>query len=351
MNIQDERSVFIDLETKEKNLFLKILSLSTHKEFFVKCLTDLCQKNGIEQSIENNYDNSYNVLKFNDVLKVWFETSLKIIKNKTIEEDNYRSIVKNNEYQIWSDEVISKHNELIKTKNEFAIANLGLIKSIVNKLRFNSKLDVPTEDLIQEGFFGLMRAIEKFDYTRGLKFSTYCVDWIKHVCRRYIFDKNVVIRTPAHTSTIRDSIFNFEMTYQAKHDSKPSDEEIQAGTGYSKLTLDNIVKPFIIFNIDKPIEIEDGKQISLYEKLEDKSDIGVYNYIAQKQIENKILKAINLLSDRERKIIFDRFGFDNKEDKSLQEIGNELNLSREGIRLIQIQALNKIKAVLKQEDI
>ena len=357
MNIQDERSIFEDLDKKEQELLSAILSLQTHKDFFLKRLIDSCQLNGNSKGAEilkKDFDNSWSMIKSTDSLRLWYGFVVQLLKNKISEEESvvicFHTILKNDKYESWVNNIVSKHAAVIKIKNDFALDNLGLVKSVVNGLKFNRKINIPKDDLIQEGYFGLMRAIEKFDYSKGLKFSTYAVWWIRHLCQRYVFDKNMLIRTPAHTADVRDKIFEFENAYQKEHGQLPSDTEVQTGTGYSQLTLNTIAKPFQIFSIDKTVDIGEGEQVSLHEKLEDEDSLTVFDDLAQNQINQKIKKAIDTLSSREQKILFDRFGFNDTEEKSLQEIGKELELSREGVRLIQIQALSKIKTILEKKD-
>lgn len=356
MNIQDEHSVFQDLDKKEQELFSAILSLQTHKDFFLKRLVEACHLNGDPKNVEllvKNFDNSWSMIKSTDSLRLWYDFVIQLLNKKISEEEDvviiFYTISKDDKYQLWADDVINKHTTLIKSRNDFALANLGLVKSVVNGLKFNRKINIPKEDLIQEGYFGLMRAIEKFDQSKGLKFSTYAVWWIRHICQRHVFDKNMLIRTPAHTADVRDKIFEFESAYQKEHGQHPSDAEVQAGTGYSQLTMNTIAKPFKIFSIDKTVDIGEGEQVSLHEKLEDEESLNIFNSLEQNQMDQGVKKAIDTLSSREQKILFDRFGFNGCKEKSLQEIGKELKLSREGIRLIQIQALNKIKTILEKE--
>jgi RNA polymerase primary sigma factor len=345
---ENELKVFKELDEKENALFLFIISYEPYKKVLFNKLIALCSK---EKSIKNTDDmvSLWSQIRLTEPLRCWFKQIILLVNAKLSEEDDLFSeidkITKDDQYKDWSDGVKNQHKLLIKCRNDFAVTNINLVRSVANKIKIDKQTNIPREDLVQEGYFGLIRAIEKFDQNKGHKFSTYAVWWIKHTCRRFMFDRFALIRTPVHTFEVRKKILLFEKTFESQNNKKPSNLDIQKGTGYSKLTFNTIVNPLQVISASP---YNDDDDINPLSNIENEKDDRIELESAQTRL--AIRAAIEALSEREQKILRGRFGFNDEEEKSLQDLGEELNLSREGIRLIQNSALKKIKTALEKKE-
>lgn len=281
---------FIDLENKEKALFEIILSNKDTKDLLK----------------ETNWDK----IRLSDELRNWF----RICKD-------YKS-----------QDILNQINDIVSFRNKIAMNHIGLIYSIASNFDYHLK-----DDLIQEGFFGLIRAIEKFDHRLGYKFSTYATLWIKQSIQRYIANREVAIRTPAHAPMALARVASFNAAFLTKHDELPTDSEVSAAVGITTGTLATLAKPIIASNSDEKLLSIENNDKQIYEMIEDFEE------------KEKIVKAIKELKPREQQIINYRFGLTINEEKTLQEIGNDLNISRERVRQIEVKALNKLKDLIKME--
>ncbi|RUA06456.1 MAG: RNA polymerase sigma factor RpoD/SigA [Fusobacteria bacterium] len=241
---------------------------------------------------------------------------------------------------------VSKHilNGDIEAQERLITANLRLVVSIAKRY---TKLGVPIQDLIQEGNIGLMKAVAKFDYTMGRKFSTYATFWIKQSILRYISSNKGVIRYPVYIYDNLSKIKKFIKEYRSKNICDPTIEEIAKATELKEkdvrrfLKLDNIV-----FNSLDEIYGETG---DLHGVIADESEFIEEKLIIQSDKE-KLIKTLDILGAKEREIIIYRFGLLGKEVLTLDVLGKKMNLTRERIRQLQIRALNKLKTYLQYQN-
>ncbi|MBN2694631.1 sigma-70 family RNA polymerase sigma factor [bacterium] len=231
-------------------------------------------------------------------------------------------------------------------RNDFASANLKLVVNIAKQY---GKSTIPFPDLIQEGNIGLLRAIEKFDYRTGNRFSTYAIWWIKQSIVRAIIEKGNTIRIPLHMIDSYNKIKKIILEFLNEQNRLPEVDEIsERGT----FDTDRIHKVLEYLNVefvslDSPIGKRFDENPILYEDIvEDQSNIDPLKKLEQDFIRDFIKENLDKLSEMQRRVLILRYGFDDEGSLTLDQIGTLYNLSRERIRQIQEKALLKLKNLI-----
>jgi RNA polymerase primary sigma factor len=226
-----------------------------------------------------------------------------------------------------------------EAKSELVKANLRLVISIARRY-LNRGL--PFLDLIQEGNMGLMRAVDKFEYQRGYKFGTYATWWIRQAIIRAIADQARTIRLPVHMIEIINKLNRASRTLVQENGREPTLDEVAKKMG---MTLDKVEK--ILKSTQKPISLEtpigEEEESRLGDLIEDKEVISPQEAAISTHMAKQTQKVLSTLNEREEKILRMRFGIGEKHDHTLEEVGQDFDLTRERIRQIEDNALRKLK--------
>jgi RNA polymerase primary sigma factor len=267
-----------------------------------------------------------------------------IVKPQSETENSQAFLEKEPVVKKWIERYAEAEAEISKIKSAVIQANLRLVVSIA-KNYLNRGLSLL--DLVQEGNLGLIRAIDKFDYHRGFRFSTYATWWIRQAILRAIQVHGKTIRIPVHVHERMNALVKKKMAYWEEKGKEPSQEEQSKMLDLSGKDLQDLLLASVHYlSLDSPVGDE---KMTLMDAVEDIDSPSPIEKVIRNDLRAKVIRSLSTLTPREQKILRLRFGIDGGEAMTLERIGQHFNLTKERIRQIEGRALRRLSQLKRRK--
>ncbi len=276
------------------------------------------------------------LMECHDKLSMKFPTGGEGVFNALAEQSSYTL----EEFRAALKRADEARTELLDLRQKMVEGNLRLVVRIVNQYSYRQ---LSVGDLVQEGNLGLMRSLEKFDFNLGHKFSTYASWWIRQSIGRAMAEQFRIIRIPAHMVATIAAINRAEQRFILEHDRLPEVEEIAAMLEMPTPRVSAIRKMARqTISLQSPLSVDDSGS-SLEDVLPDDQAHDPAKEVSQETTFRHLQRLLDELSEREREILVMRFGLMGQKVRTLQEISEHFNISRERVRQLELQTLNKLR--------
>lgn len=318
----DEDYEMVKFESIEQ--FANLSMRDEDNDFFDEPSDFELEKEELEEYIDDMKDLSLDGIGIDDPVRMYLK---EIGKVPLLTSEQERAIAKRMEE---GDE---------SAKQELTEANLRLVVSIAKRYVGRGMLFL---DLIQEGNLGLIKAVEKYDYVKGFKFSTYATWWIRQAITRAIADQARTIRIPVHMVETINKLVRIKRQLLQEFGREPSNEEIAEKMGITEAKVREIIKisqePV---SLETPIGEEEDSHLGDF--IPDEGAPAPAEAASFVLMKEQLLSVLDSLTDREKKVLKLRFGLDDGRQRTLEEVGHEFNVTRERIRQIEAKALRKLR--------
>lgn len=334
-NFKVELNRFLDIGRKkgnvnEEDIYFRLMKYDASKDEINEFI-DVIEKNGIKiikATEDNNKEDLEDIItqvSVDDPVKTYLKD---IGKVPLLTGDEEIELAKR---MVEGDEV---------ARAKLSESNLRLVVSIAK--RYVNRSNMQFLDLIQEGNIGLLKAVEKFDHTKGFRFSTYATWWIRQSITRAIADQARTIRVPVHMVETINRLTRTTRTLIQKLGRDPTASEIANAMGITEARVAEIQK-IALDPISLEATIGDDEDGKISDLIEDESALSPLEATSQVLLREQLLSVIETLTPREQKVIRMRYGLDNSHPRTLEEVGKEFNVTRERIRQIEAKALRKLR--------
>ena len=254
-------------------------------------------------------------------------------------------------FSAWRERIRATAHQAAQARKSFIEANLRLVFMVASQY---AQYGVPLADLIQEGSLGLMTAVDRFDYRRGLRFSTYAVWWIRHMVRRAVANKSRMVRVPVYLLESKQQLERIRTELTAEHGRPPTEEELAEATGYPASRLEAIrsLGSGREISLDQGVgEDESQPRLDIFRDPHEEETRSPVQELSMRTQVARLQSLFDRLSTQEADILRKRFALDEDHEWTLREIAQRYGVSRERIRQLQNRALSKLRKAFDELEV